>query len=136
MEKLDDMDIVAEIAYHDADRHTRCKAVERITDQQILEDIARTVQDPYVRKNALEKIDDPELIRDIKASWNQEQRNATNYADGLRDAVHQIAAEKDEQARRASEGRCPHCGVPLTTPRGGIPDGAAVYCSNCGGRVR
>ena len=54
---------------------------------------------------------------------------------GLSDAVGQLVAEKEKAAKRAAEGRCPHCGVQLTAPRGGIADGAVVYCSNCGGRV-
>ena len=141
MQKLDDLDIVVEIAYHDADNHDEgscvsTKALDRIDDPQVIEDIARTVQDPYLRMAALEKIDSPELKRDIEASWSQEQKSATSYANMLCDAVHQLSAEKEKVAKRASQGRCPKCGALLTQPQGGVPDGAAVYCSNCGARVR
>lgn len=85
---------------------------------------------------ALERIDSPLLKRDIEASWDGEQRSATGYDNMLRDAVHQLAVQKETIAKRVAEGRCPKCGLRLTAPRGGIPDGAAVYCSNCGARVR
>ena len=136
MEKLDDLKIVAEIAYHDSDHGVSIKALNRIADQHIIVDIARTVLDPYVRMAALEKIDSPELTRDIEASWSQEQKSSTSYANMLSDAVGQLVAEKEKAAKRVAEGRCPHCGVRLTAPRGGVPDGAAAYCSNCGRRVR
>ena len=131
-----DQRIVAEIALSDQNRDVRYKAIKLLMDQATLETIARDEIDHYFRFMALEKIDDANLRRDIEASWNDEQRRADSYAAMQADAVHQHAQALAERDRRISEGRCPHCGVLLTSPRGGIPDGAAVYCSNCGKRVR
>ena len=50
--------------------------------------------------------------------------------------VNRKEAAKLEQAKKwRSEGRCLHCGVRLSMLPGGMPTDAAVYCSNCGGRV-
>ncbi|MDO4532100.1 MAG: hypothetical protein Q4C36_00085 [Coriobacteriia bacterium] len=128
--------LIAEVALGEPDRNIRYKALELLTDPATLEQIARAEVDHYFRFMAFEKIEDGFLRLDIKRSWNEEQKAEDHKADLLRSAVQQDAANREAWSRRVAEGCCPHCGVPLTTPRGGIPDGAATYCSNCGNRVR
>lgn len=129
-------ELVAEVALGDSDRDVRYNAIQLLADQAALEQIARTEVDHYLRFAAFEKIEDAFLRLDIKNSWSEEQKEEDRRADLLRQAVQQDAAQRKEFNRLVAEGCCPHCGVRLTAPRGGVPDGASAYCGNCGKRVR
>lgn len=143
MKRAGDMDVAAELAVNDTSHEVRRAAIQLLTDQELLERIARQTFDHYERTDALKRIDDPELQTAIEASWSDEQREEDARLERrAREGIAQFEREQarrqryeEERAKWPSQGRCPHCGVLLATPRGGVPDGAATYCSNCGKRV-
>lgn len=135
LERVEDQRAVAQVALNEPDADLRMKAIERLSDQTALERIARDEIDHYRRHAAFERIEDPALRRDIAASWSSEQRAKDSYAEMLANAARTLADENARARKWEAEGRCPHCGVNLawlSAPQ----DGSALYCSNCGKRVR
>lgn len=151
LECIDDQAVFLEAALNDRALDVRKKAISLLADPADIERVARENFDTRDRRAALARIDDEALRADIEASWSAEQlAEDERQAEEARQWKVFIAKEQARHAREqqererqkelsrkwASEGRCPNCGVLLTTPSGGIPDGAAVYCSNCNKRIR
>ena len=151
LEHIDDQEVFLDAALNDRALDVRKKAISLLANPADIERVARENLDTRDRRAALERIDDEALRADIEASWSEEQlaedaRQAQDAREWQAFAAREEARharERQERERQAqlskqwaAEGRCPHCGAYLTTPRGGIPDGAAVYCSNCNGRIR
>lgn len=135
--------VLAQVAQHDTAREVRRAAIGKLTNPIVLEVVAREDFDHDNRQLALELLDDPELRRDVEASWSEEQKEESARVERERRLANWTVEQerqrklRHEQDRKnwAKEGRCPHCGVYLAMAPPGS-EGAALYCSNCHGRIR
>lgn len=138
--QLEDQDALRKIAFSDDfSSDLRQAAMMRFSDAADIERFAREEMNHEARMAALDRVEDEALRNDIRASWSPEQRAFDkSYEDWQREKarlVQKHEMEREQSRKWAAEGRCPHCGMGLSAPAGGIPDGAIAICSNCGGRL-
>ena len=56
MSRIDNPDLIKDIALHDKDKYTRSIALNYIDDNEILKNVALSGEDNFIRKIAAEKI--------------------------------------------------------------------------------
>lgn len=115
VKRLTDQSVLEYIAKNDLSFVVRDMAIERLTDQSALEHIARNETARSLRKKALEKIQDENLKREIKSSpLSEEQKKHDADMDRHLGMIDDQREQQSRMNQRMNKGCCPHCGAKLT----------------------